>query len=1296
MPQTGRNLDDHAMTAIDLSTRTILIIDDTPANLEVMVASLEHHDFRVLVAEDGEEGLQRSILVQPDLILLDVVMPGVDGFDICRRLKNTPQTLDIPVIFMTAMADARNKIAGFEAGASDYVAKPFRIEEVVARINIHLKLRAMQKQLQIQNAQLHRHQEELERKVAERTTELSESNRRLRQENGERKRLETELRIKDHYQRALLDNFPFLVWLKDTESRFLAVNQPFIDATGLAPGTRFYGKTDIDVWPQDLAEKYRTDDQEVLHTGQKKIVEELVSDQGERKYYETYKAPVTVDGKLLGTVGFARDITMRKLLEQELALLHTALGTAHDACFLHDKHGNFLYVNAIACQALGYSAQELLRMHVSDVVPDLPIERWHVHLGELQAKGAMLFEACNRAKDGRLFPVEASLRYFEYENSGYVIAMVRNLTERKQAEALLRAREQEFRTLAENAPGIIARYDKECRRIYVNPAYLLINGVAAQNVLGKTPIEFSAAIKAQAVNYQAKIRQVLETGQAVEFTQEWRTLNKERVWYSVHAVPEYDHERQIVSVLVIAYDITPSKLMEEALRDSERQFRTLAENSPNIIIRYDLDCRHIFVNPAYVRGTGIAAKQALHVPPSGLWHTDINLSIEEYETRLQHVMETGIPTEIVLEWQHPVDRHVTSHAFHLVAEYGPEGQVVGALAIGHDITDLKRHEKLEGIRLQIFERLAQNGPLPELLALVAAYIETAHADFTCGIMLLDADGRHHDLIAPPATATPVTHQAQKTALLVCWSEPIFDSSGETLGTLVIYRRSTKRLSSEDIELIRQASYLAAIAIERKRGDEMLKTSEQRYRDIFDNVSDILYSLEVTEDLRFRYMEVNPAFEAMMNLPRAQIIGKYVGDLVPSPSFQHVVDNYRRCLEAGRPVDEELELELPTGKHHFHVALAPVYDDNGRIRLITGISRDITEQRQAEMLRHIRKQEFHALVEQSPDVIIRYDRNCRRIYVNPAYEKLAGAPAATLLGRTPMESSILTEVATPYQNMIMRVIATGAPGEIQLNLSTPGDKQLFHHVRAAPEFDRNGEVTSVLAIGWDITMLKETEQRLERSRTQLRELASRRENAREEERKRIARELHDELGQRLTGLRMDIGLIRLRHGSGNPQLLAQVQRTMTSVDSTIHVVRNVASSLRPAALDMGITSALEWLAEEFAKRSGIHCELLIGHEETALNDHQATAIFRIVQESLTNVSRHAQATQVVITLSRLDGSYTLEIRDNGKGFNPGAHQKKSFGLMGMRERVLMLGGELSIDAAPGHGVKISVRIPAHAS
>lgn len=216
---------------------------------------------------------------------------------------------------------------------------------------------------------------------------------------------------------------------------------------------------------------------------------------------------------------------------------------------------------------------------------------------------------------------------------------------------------------------------------------------------------------------------------------------------------------------------------------------------------------------------------------------------------------------------------------------------------------------------------------------------------------------------------------------------------------------------------------------------------------------------------------------------------------------------------------------------------------------------------------------------------------------------------------------------------------------------------------------------------------------EESRAQLRGLMASREDAREEERKYIAREVHDELGQILTGLKLNVSVLEQKYAADSASLREHLRETMMLTDRSLQVARNVASALRPAALEMGIISALEWLAGRFESNTGIQCEINIDDTEIQFDENLAIALFRIVQESLTNVSRHAKAQKVIITIYKDADDYFLKVRDNGMGFDASSKKLNSFGLVGIRERALILGGTAVINSRPGNGTEIVVQIPA---
>ncbi|MDB6036586.1 MAG: signal transduction histidine kinase, partial [Verrucomicrobiales bacterium] len=234
---------------------------------------------------------------------------------------------------------------------------------------------------------------------------------------------------------------------------------------------------------------------------------------------------------------------------------------------------------------------------------------------------------------------------------------------------------------------------------------------------------------------------------------------------------------------------------------------------------------------------------------------------------------------------------------------------------------------------------------------------------------------------------------------------------------------------------------------------------------------------------------------------------------------------------------------------------------------------------------------------------------------------------------------------------------------------------------------------------DITARKRAEEEVRASREDLRALAGRLQDVREEERTRIAREIHDILAQELTRLKIDLGWLSKRLSPSTREvdrekLFEKVTSLTGFADKTINTVQKIAAELRPVVLDsLGLSAAIEWQAEEFRERTGIACEAIVPEEEFTLPRESATSIFRIVQESLTNVIRHAHATRVEIILETENDTLRLLVQDNGIGFNAvQMRDPHSLGLLGMRERALLLGGRFEISGIPGKGTRVSVTMP----
>ena len=250
------------------------------------------------------------------------------------------------------------------------------------------------------------------------------------------------------------------------------------------------------------------------------------------------------------------------------------------------------------------------------------------------------------------------------------------------------------------------------------------------------------------------------------------------------------------------------------------------------------------------------------------------------------------------------------------------------------------------------------------------------------------------------------------------------------------------------------------------------------------------------------------------------------------------------------------------------------------------------------------------------------------------------------------------------------------------------------ITADPVTDDHGNLTGAVHIVRDITWRKQVEEELHQSREQLRRLADYLQTAREKERARIARELHDEFAQALTALKMDLAWLAKKLPDEPPALREKARSMAELIDRTVEATRRVIAELRPGLLDsLGLAAAIEWQAEEFAQRTGIEVELHGTDQDIALHPDLATALFRIFQEALTNVARHAQATRVVVRLEASLDEVVLMVRDNGKGITESqVADPESLGLMGMRERAAAWGGTITFEGVPGQGTTVTVRVP----
>ena len=249
-----------------------------------------------------------------------------------------------------------------------------------------------------------------------------------------------------------------------------------------------------------------------------------------------------------------------------------------------------------------------------------------------------------------------------------------------------------------------------------------------------------------------------------------------------------------------------------------------------------------------------------------------------------------------------------------------------------------------------------------------------------------------------------------------------------------------------------------------------------YREAFASSTECQAFYELGEDNRLRIQEVNPAFEWLLGVAKSELLGRHVDEMLPEAMARRIADDSHACIASGTPVNAECELELPIGRRHFTHSLIPLRDAAGRIARFLHIARDISANKRYEQQLHTDKLAFRTLAEHAPDSIARYDRDCLRTYANPALARMAGVPAAALLGKKPSHSSSAAEMLA-YEAKLQEVLSSGQPNEYELTWPGADGELIVSQIRIVPERAAKGEVISVLAVGRDITELRRAEQEL---------------------------------------------------------------------------------------------------------------------------------------------------------------------------------------------------------------------------
>jgi two-component system, NarL family, sensor histidine kinase UhpB len=455
---------------------------------------------------------------------------------------------------------------------------------------------------------------------------------------------------------------------------------------------------------------------------------------------------------------------------------------------------------------------------------------------------------------------------------------------------------------------------------------------------------------------------------------------------------------------------------------------------------------------------------------------------------------------------------------------------------------------------------------------------------------------------------------------------------------------------------------------------------------------------VTVDEAQRIVMMNPAAERIFGCAAQQALGCDLGRFIAPRNRGAHAEHVRRFGVTGvseRPMGARGRvIGLRANGQEFPaeatILRVDTRDESGPRRFYTALLRDLSVEQGLEHELDALQRRFRLTFEMAPVAFCILDGE-RVLVANHAFNVLFDRPE----GRASQEVSIYEVLGDAARAKLAPLMAQALAGGSDTRAVQAGTLGIAQGTRSfelgLAALPHHGPAALQLML-WDITQRQTEAKAIEQSRQELRQLSANLVRAREEARLHIARELHDELGQRLSALKLDLASLDPRLDAA-----AFAQRTeamLGMLDETMTAVRRIIADLRPLMLDdLGLNAALEWLARESARRMGIEITVHLGEHDPALDSEASVAVYRMVQEALTNVARHSRATDVRIELGESGGTLLLTIQDNGVGFAPGATRTAgAFGLLGVSERAYALGGSMHTDNPPGGGARIRVRLP----
>jgi PAS domain S-box-containing protein len=1057
---------------------------------------------------------------------------------------------------------------------------------------------------------------------------------------------------------------------------------------------------------------------------------------GKQKHIRVAASPrFTEEGSYIGAFGSIRDITDLKQVAEDLeksekryrGLVESSLV----GIFQTNLKGEILFVNDVLWKMMECrSAEEMMTAGVLRFYKD-------------QKDRDIFLDSLRKENKVEKMTLEAktfkgNTKFFELSAVFYgdlITGTMNDITERKRVREDLEEAKEHLRHVLDSNPSVIyscaieskGKGKKRYIPTFVSDNIAKIFGFEVEECLGDHtwwnrhihPEDREEAVK--------EMNRLFTDGQIVH---EYRIRGKDGdyIWIRDELILIEDLKGKSMEFIGSWSNITDRKEAEISLLESEAQWRSVTENSPDHIMLVDTDGIIRFLNHA---SPGL--KREDYVGTSLFSHFSRE---DENEVRkiFKSVMDTGEPIIFTNEYK-PRDGHII-HYETLYSARKVNGKTIGLTLTSRDITErkeaenaiIRRDEILEAvsfaagrfIQVTSWEEAIQNvlEQLGKAANVCRTYLFQTHRGEKGNVLTsqryewtrkgvksqidnpylqnfdFQAAGwgrwmktlRKGESINGHVKDFPKVEQKELTAeevKSICVM-PIF-VRGDWWGSIGFsVCESEREWTPAELEALRAAANILGAAIQRSQSEDELRESEQRFRSVFDNAT---VGVNVVDVNTHEIFLSNDRFLQMLGYTTDEIAGMTVEEIYPEEELEWIMEEFSR-ISAGKITQSS---NIPVKRKDGSIFYADISGSymmiDGR-KLLAGYFQDVSDRKESEEALRASEAKYRSLVNNALVGIVQSTVDGKMLFVNDAMVIMAGFNS---------KEDMMAQGAIPrYRDPKMRkewiqaLQKNGRVDNFEIEMIKK-DGSIGYGLLSAVM--HGGIITSVSI---DITERVKIEEQLRKSQEELRNLSSHLQLVREEERSKISREIHDELGQSLSALKMNLSWVSSKIPEKEKALRKKVKELEKLIEGNILLVQRISTELRPRLLDdLGLAAAIEWHLDNFQHQSGIRCKFTCEPKEPKLGNEVSVPIYRIFQEALTNIYRHAKATSASVRLRIDSEKIVMTIKDNGMGITRDkVTDPVSLGIIGMKERAIAMGGKVTIRGTKSKGTTVTLQIPLH--